>query len=68
MYATLDQMQNMEFGVTGMIKIIDGEMFELLTGNNGLYGWAHRYNDAEGNMIDWDRVPEAEAKKLGLEK
>jgi hypothetical protein len=65
-YATLEQMQQMEFGVTGAERTIDGVAFELLIGDNGLFGWAAKHADSDGNMVDWDRVSEDEAKQLGL--
>ena len=65
-YATLDQMQQMEFGVTGMTRKIGDATFERLEGDRGLYGWAQTYLDDNGYIIDWDRVSEYEACKLGL--
>ncbi len=67
-YATLDQMQDMEFGVTGDNRLINGTHFERLIHRDdpSLYGWAARYDDANGDMIDWDRVSEEEASELGL--
>jgi hypothetical protein len=66
MYATLEQMQNMEFG-NGNVVTIQGVMFERLSSGE-LFGWAARNNDVDGNMIDWDHVSEEEAKTLGLIK
>ncbi len=66
-YATIDQMQQMEFGVTGNVVTISGCRFELLVSQDGaLFGWAALSDDANGNMVDWDRVSEDEASTLGL--
>ena len=67
-YATLEQMQQMEFGVTGITRKIEDSTFELLEGDGGLHGWAQTYLDDNGNVADWDRVPEGEARTLGLIK
>ncbi len=66
MYATLEQMQDMEFG-SGNVVTIQGVRFERLS-NGELFGWAARNEDADGNMVDWDRVSENEAQTLGLIK
>jgi hypothetical protein len=61
-------MQQMEFGVTGITRKIDDATFELLVGDGGLRGWAQTYLDDAGNVADWDRVPEGEARAIGLTK
>ena len=66
-YATLRQMQDMEFGVTGIQRRIDEQLYELLQ-DGECYGWAAVYEDDNGNPVDWDRISEVEAKQLGLEK
>ena len=65
-YATLEQMQDMELGVTGVDRIINDCRFELMVGDDGLYGWAALHIDANGDVCDWDRVSEDEARELGL--
>ena len=67
-YASIDEAQQMEFGVTGTTRKIDGETFELLEGDDGKFAWAQHINDEKGEMIDWDYVSHNEAIKLGLEK
>lgn len=64
-YATLEEMQKMEFGTHGQ-KVIGDDLFELVSDGSGCEGWAVIYTDDQGNMIDWDRLPEADAIKLGL--
>ncbi len=66
MYATLEQMQDMEFG-NGNVVTIQGVKFERLEAN-GVFGWAARNEDADGNMVDWDRVSEDDARNMGLIK
>jgi hypothetical protein len=66
-YATLSQMQDMEFGVTGIQRRINEQLYELLQVGE-LYGWAAVYEDDNGNPVDWDRVSEVEARELGLIK
>jgi hypothetical protein len=65
-YATLEQMQDMELGVTGETVIIRGVHFERMVGDDGLFGWAALHIDANGDAVDWDRVSEEEAHELGL--
>jgi hypothetical protein len=64
-YATLEEMQQMEFGVTNDVRTINGVRFERLE-KDGLYGWAALSDDEKGEMVSWDRVSESEAKELGL--
>ena len=72
-YATLEQMQQMMFGCSGHQRnCLDADAphdaFELLVDDvNGLAGWARRYNDADGALLDWDRLSYAEALKVGLD-
>jgi hypothetical protein len=67
-YATLAQMQDMELGVTGYTRTINDCQFEMMVGDDGLYGWAALHIDVNGDAVDWDRVPEDEARELGLIK
>jgi len=66
-YATLHQMQDMEFGVTGIQRRIDGQLYELLQ-DGECFGWAAVYEDDNGDPVDWDRISESEARGLGLVK
>ncbi len=66
-YATLEQMQDMEFGCTGRYATVDGYEYEMLVDRDGeFYGWANKHIDVNGEWTgDWDRVPEEDLNMIG---
>lgn len=64
-YATIEEAQKMEFGVTGETRVIDGDTYEKLVDDES-YAWACKYLDDNGDMVDWDYLTESWAKELGL--
>lgn len=67
-YATLEEMQGMEFGVHGsrVIKVNGVNLEVEYLGNSNVGGWAAVFRDEAGNMVDWDRLDVAEAREFGL--
>lgn len=58
-YATLEQMQNMEFGGVGYVVVKDGIEYEYLEDAEGeYYGWAAKHGVGQDWNGDWDRVAE----------
>lgn len=71
-YASLNEMQGMEFGRNPEQplpnRIVGNkDTVELLTSKDGkVAGWAIRHNNEKGEMEDWSRMTPAEAENMGL--
>jgi len=63
-YMGRDEILAAEVGVTGITRLIDGVLFELVVGDVGAYGWT-AWDDIERSGMR-SSVSEEDAHNLGL--